>query len=169
MQMINKILWSMLHYYQGDPQRIQHFLKVHAFAKLIGEREKLPQDTMLILEVAALVHDVGIKAAAEKYDGACHGKLQEKEGPEVARRMLTLATLSPEKTERVIYLVGHHHTYDGIDGLDYQILVEADFLVNFMEDEMPLSSIKKAYDEIFKTNTGKWLCEMEYPEILTMD
>ena len=33
-------------------------------------------------------------------------------------------------TERVAYLIGHHHTYDKIEGMDYQILVEADFLVN---------------------------------------
>ena len=32
-----------------------------------------------------------------------------------------------EQIERVKYLVGHHHTYDNIDGLDYQILIEADF------------------------------------------
>lgn len=36
--------------------------------------------------------------------------------------------------ERVCYLIGHHHTYTGIDGRDYQILVEADFLVNLYED-----------------------------------
>lgn len=41
---------------------------------------------------------------------------------------------SPKVTERVSYLVGHHHTYDHIDGMDYQILVEADFLVNFNEN-----------------------------------
>ena len=34
---------------------------------------------------------------------------------------------------RVEYLVGHHHTYKDIDGLDYQILVEADFLVNILK------------------------------------
>ena len=26
---------------------------------------------------------------------------------------------------RVAYLVGHHHTLRGIDGIDYQILIEA--------------------------------------------
>lgn len=41
---------------------------------------------------------------------------------------------SPKVAERVSYLVGHHHTYDHIDGMDYQILVEVDFLVNFNEN-----------------------------------
>lgn len=40
-----------------------------------------------------------------------------------------LENLSYDKDiiERVCYLVGHHHTYNSIDGMDYQILVEADF------------------------------------------
>lgn len=41
------------------------------------------------------------------------------------------------------YLVGHHHTYKDIDGLDYQILVEADFLVNYFEDGLDKEHIKE--------------------------
>ena len=37
--------------------------------------------------------------------------------------------------ERICYLIGHHHTYDKIDGTDYQILVDADFLVNLYEED----------------------------------
>ena len=32
--------------------------------------------------------------------------------------------------EQICYLVGHHHTYTNIEGIDYQILVEIDFLKN---------------------------------------
>ena len=53
------------------------------------------------------------------------------------------------------YLVGHHHTYKDIDGLDYQILVEADFLVNYFEDGLDKEHIKKSAEKIFKTETGK--------------
>ena len=52
---------AMIDYYKGDPKRIQHFLKVHAYAKLIGEQEGLDKKTLDILEVAALTHDIGIK------------------------------------------------------------------------------------------------------------
>ena len=38
--------------------------------------------------------------------------------------------------EQICYLVGHHHTYTNIEGIDYQILVEIDFLVNFYEDKL---------------------------------
>ncbi len=57
--------------------------------------------------------------------------------------------------ERICFLIGHHHTYDNIDGLDYQILVEADFLVNLYEDDAGNRAIDKAYKRIFKTETGK--------------
>lgn len=61
---------------------------------------------------------------------------------------------APEKIERICYLVGHHHTYNMIDGLDYQLLVEADFIVNFYEDGTPKENIAKAVERIFKTESG---------------
>ena len=35
---------------------------------------------------------------------------------------------------RVTYLVGHHHSPEQIDGIDYQILIEADYIVNASEN-----------------------------------
>lgn len=66
---------------------------------------------------------------------------------------------------RVEYLVGHHHTYKNIDGMDYQILVEADFLVNYFEDGLDREHIKTSAEKIFKTETGKKIVkEMFFPE-----
>ena len=67
-----------------------------------------------------------------------------------------------EVIERVCYLVGHHHTYDKIDDIDYQILVEADFLVNIHENYNPYKSAVEAYNRIFKTGTGKKLYKIMY-------
>ncbi len=148
---------EMISYYSGDAKRIQHFVKVHSFAKLIGEMESLDKETLEILEVAAFVHDIGIKNAEKKY-GSCSGKLQEQEGPAEARKMLKKLGFDETITERVCYLVGHHHTYTDINGMDYQILVEADFLVNLYEDNMSRSAIRSAYKNMFKTQSGKQLC-----------
>ena len=52
-----------------------------------------------------------------------------------------------------------HHTYTNIDGMDYQILVEADFLVNLYEDSVPKAAAQNALDKIFKTQTGKTICK----------
>ena len=154
---INKLKKEMIIYYAGDAKRIQHSIKVHSFAKMIGELEQLPGDKQEILEVAALVHDIGIKVSEEKY-GNCNGTHQEEEGPALAETMLVQLRFAPRLIERVAYLVGHHHTYTQIDGLDYQILVEADFLVNIYEDDLDEDAAKTAYDRIFKTTTGKEIC-----------
>ena len=61
-------------------------------------------------------------------------------------------------SERVQYLIVHHHTYNNIDEIDYQILVEADFLVNIMEDGLSKEAALKAYHNIFKTACGKRIC-----------
>ena len=88
MNKIEELALAMIDYNNGDPKRIQHTTKVHAYASLIGRHEGLDEKTQFILESAALVHDVGIRASEQKH-GHQNGKLQEQEGPAVAREMLT--------------------------------------------------------------------------------
>lgn len=152
-EQISAVCFAMLEYYAGDPKRIQHFLKVHAFAKLIAEKENLSEKDCVIIEIAALVHDIGIKNAEIKYHSSM-GKYQEKEGPSEAKKLLEALNIDAQIIDRVCYLVGHHHTYKAIDGIDYQILVEADFLVNIYEDSLPQSSAISVLHKIFKTKCG---------------
>lgn len=159
--MINKLHMAMIELYHGDAKRIQHFCKVHSYAKLIAEMEKVDAKTLFILETAALTHDIGIHLCEEKY-GNCNGKLQEKEGPAIAEKLLADLGFSGEVFERVQYLIAHHHTYNNIDGIDYQILVEADFLVNMYEDELSEEALQNAYRNIFRTETGKKICREMY-------
>ena len=143
-----------LEFFSCDPARIQHFAKVHSFAALIGRKEHLPKQEQFTLEAAAIVHDVGILPAEKKY-GSSSGRLQELEGPPVATELLSSLDFPTEVTERVAYLVGHHHTYTDIDGMDYQILVEADFLVNFFEGCTPKEQIEATGKRLFRTGAGK--------------
>ena len=155
--MINRLHYEMIRLYSGDPMRIQHFCKVHSYAKLIAEMENVDAETLFILETAALTHDIGIHLCEEKY-GNSNGKLQEKEGPAIAEKLLADLGFSKEVSERVQYLIAHHHTYDNIDGIDYQILVEADFLVNMHEDELPEEAMQNACRNILRTEAGKKIC-----------
>ena len=148
-----KLIEKMIEYYAGDPKRVQHFLKVYEFAKLIGESESLDEETIHILRTAAIVHDIGIKISEEKY-GSSNGKYQEKEGPAVAEPMLLDLGYDEAVIDRVLFLIAHHHTYNEIEGLDYQILVEADFLVNLFEDGSSRETAEKVQKNIFKTKTG---------------
>ena len=161
MSRLNNLYRKMIEFYRDDPARIQHFIKVHSFAKLIGEEEHLDEKLLYILEAAAYVHDIGIRPAEAKF-GRCDGKLQEQEGPAEAEKMLKSLGFEQDVIEGVSYLVGHHHTYTDIDGMDYQILVEADFLVE-------TESIKKSVKKIFKTETGiRIATEMFFPEEFQM-
>ncbi len=157
MDLTNKLIGEMISYNRGDAKRIQHFIKVHSFAKLIGETEDLSQAELFVLETAAVVHDIGIKPSEAKY-GRCDGKLQEQEGPEPARELLKGLGYENTVIERVCYLVAHHHTYENVEGLDYRILLEADFLVNLYEDGISKEGVQRAYEKILVTETGKRIC-----------
>ena len=161
MNKLDLLAIKMMEYYAGDAKRIQHFIKVHSFARLIGMKENLPEHELYILEAAALTHDIGIKKAEEIY-GRCDGPLQEQLGPAVAREMLISLDFDDDDILRICYLIANHHTYTNIDGKDYRILVEADFLVNLYADNAVEDVIKSAYDRIFRTDTGKNLCRLMF-------
>lgn len=160
---LDDLFLKMIAYYGGDPKRIQHFIKVHSFSRIIAVGEQMDESSLFILEAAAYTHDIGIKPAEEKY-GQCNGKLQEQEGPIVAQKMLSELGFENYLIDRICYLIGHHHTYDNIEGLDYQILVEADFLVNLYEDDVNRHGIEQAYQQIFRTQTGKEIFNQMYTD-----
>ena len=155
--LIEELILKMVEFDKGDPKRIQHFMKVYEFAHIIGVKENIDENTLLILDIASIMHDIGIHPAEVKY-GSANGKLQEQEGPAYAREMLAeFQEISPEQIERVCYLIGHHHTYENVEGIDYRILLEADFLVNAYEDNLNRDAIIHFRDKIFETQTGVYL------------
>lgn len=153
MKAIGQVLNAMIEYYAGDARRVNHFLKVFGFAKAIGEAEGLEQETQEILEVAALTHDIGIKNSEINYQSAA-GIYQQLEGPPESRKLLESLRFPEPLIERVCWLIAHHHTYDAITEIDYQILVEADFLVNAFEDDLSGPAIQSFRDKLFRTGTG---------------
>ncbi|MBQ8919289.1 MAG: HD domain-containing protein [Acidaminococcaceae bacterium] len=156
------VVHKMVLFDKGDPRRIQHFLKVYMFAALIGKMEGLPPEQQEILEIASILHDIGILPAEKKY-GDSNGKLQEQEGPAYARTLLNeVGGYRPELIDRVCFLIAHHHTYAAVDGLDWQILLEADFLVNSYEKNLPEEAIKTFRSRVFKTKSGIALLNSQY-------
>lgn len=156
------VIHEMILFDRGDARRIQHFLKVYQFAALIGKLEGLSPEKQEILEIAAILHDIGIIPSEKKY-GISNGKLQEQEGPAYARELLNrISGYGQEFIDRVCFLIAHHHTYEGIDGLDWQILLEADFLVNSFEKNMTEEAIKKFRASVFRTKSGIALLNNQY-------
>ena len=159
--MTSRIIQKMIEYFGKDVRRINHALKVYGFASCIAGRENLSNNELLIIDIAAILHDIGIKNAEKKYNNTS-GPYQEKEGPAVATELLSEIELKKETLDRICYLIGNHHSYQKIDGMDFQILIEADFLVNIDEDKMPDHSIESIQKKYFKTRTGISLIKSMY-------
>lgn len=159
---ISMILQKMIEASDRNLHDINHLLKVHGFARMIGILEGLDAVTQERLEIAAIVHDIACPLCRKKY-GSTRGDLQEKEGGALTRAFLSDKGLSEETIERVAWLVSHHHTEDQADGPDYQILLEADYLVNADEGHESEESRKRRYDTMFRTETGKALMRAIYP------
>lgn len=158
---ISKIMQKMLAYSDGNLHDIAHFVKVHSFARTIGILEGLGDSDQQTLEIAAILHDIACPLCREKY-GNTNGKYQEKEGGPLTQNFLKDFDLPDKVKTRIIFLVSHHHTYTDVEGLDYQILLEADFLVNADESFMSTEAIENAREKIFKTKSGIDLLEKIY-------
>lgn len=156
-----EIIRNMITYSNGNRNDINHFMKVYAFAKTIGESEHLDRDMQAVLETAAVVHDIACPLCREKY-GNTNGKYQELEGPALVRDFLADSGLPQAAVERIAWLAGHHHTLQGIDGLDYQILIEADYLVNAGENGYSRENVENTLDHVFRTETGRAILRSMY-------
>lgn len=128
---VSKITEKMIGFLSGNLRDINHFMTVWTYAKTIGELENLDPETQYLLEVAAVIHDIACPLCREKY-GNTDGKNQERESDPLVREFLSDTGLSIDQVDRISYLVSHHHTLTGIEGIDYQILIEADYIVNDM-------------------------------------
>lgn len=158
---VSEIAVKMVEYSNGNLHDINHFLKVYAYAKTIGECENLDSETQSALEVAALLHDIACPLCREKY-GNTDGVYQEKEGAVLAEQFLKGTGYSEHLIRRVVFLVGHHHTLKEIDGMDYQILIEADYLVNADESGYSKEKIRNMMERVFRTRTGIALLKSVY-------
>lgn len=158
---VSDAITKMIAISEGNQHDICHFMKVWGFARTIGEAEGLEERTRMILELAAVVHDIACPSLREQY-GNAPGHLQEIEGPPLVREFYKDAGMDEEMLDRICYLIAKHHTYTNVDGLDYQILLEADFLVNAGEHENDRKAVPKFHDRVFRTRTGIALLEDMY-------
>ena len=158
---VSSAIEKMIAFYQGNLHDINHFLKVWAFARTIGEQEGLDEQTQRTLELAAVVHDIACPACREKY-GNANGKYQELESPPLVEKFFEGMPVERRMAERISWLVAHHHTYTDGEGMDYRILLEADFLVNAGEGGLSRAAIETMRQNVFRTETGIRLLDSVY-------
>ncbi|MEX1376923.1 MAG: HD domain-containing protein [Eubacteriales bacterium] len=162
--MINEILIEMLKYNALDTRRINHAMKVHAYSKAIAEKEKIDENELLVLELAAILHDIGIKECERKYSST-NGFLQQKEGPLVAMELVEKYNLDANLLKRVLYIIGHHHTYKDVDGDAHQILLEADLIVNTQEGYITQYAFWNAVERLFRTESAKEIARLAIEQL----
>ncbi|MBQ1466264.1 MAG: HD domain-containing protein [Eubacteriaceae bacterium] len=150
---VSQIMRKMIAFSEGNIHDIDHLIRVWTYAKVIGESELQDAEAQYILEIAAITHDIACPLCREKYSNT-NGKHQEEEGMAMVRTFLSDTDLTQEQIERVSFLVGHHHTLDGISGKDWQILVEADYIANASENDYSKENVRNFIGKIMKTECG---------------
>lgn len=158
---ITKIMIKMIELSDGNRHDIEHFLKVYAYAKMIGENEGLSLERRKILETAAIIHDISCPQCRKKY-GSTAGYLQEKESTELCGKFFQEFELDENTKNTIIEIVSKHHTYSDVKLIEHRILLEADFLVNASEMECSREQILTARESFFKTETGIELLDNIY-------
>lgn len=159
----DRVIDEMKKVFRGFPRRIDHTLNVLAYAEEIMEGENVGDEQREFISIVAILHDIGVIEAERKH-GSSAAPYQEAEGAIVARGILQRLGFDEVDAERVRYIVGNHHTSSKIDGLDFQILWEADLLENLKNREVikDKEGLQRVIDENFRTSTGKNLAYREY-------
>lgn len=156
----DKLLGELEGYFGTDKKRIEHAKKVLSYAEELLKKEAA--DWHIVIP-ASILHDVGIKAAEEKY-GSSAGHYQEKEGPSIAKGMLTKIGLKAQDADEICGIIAHHHSPGKVDTQNFKVLYDADWLVN-LKDEVDIkdkTKLRAIIDKVFLTNAGKELAEKAY-------
>lgn len=155
-----KLINELEAYFGKDAKRIEHAKKVLDFAEEILRRE---ESDWHIVVPAAILHDVGIKIAEQKY-GSAAGNYQEKEGPQIARDILKKLNFKKEDIEEICDIIGHHHSPGAVNTRNFKVLCDADWLVNLKEEAVirDKAGLKEAISKVFNTKTGKEIAERIY-------
>lgn len=137
---------------------ISHTQRVLGYATEIHEEEG---GDPLVVKASAILHDIGIPKAREVH-GSSSGRFQEIEGPPIARDLLSQYALPPESIDLICGIVANHHSDEDpkiVDNVEFQILWDADWLVNFPNRHRESTDEEKrtAIETIFKTQRGKEL------------
>jgi len=155
-----RIALEMKKYFGTDFKRVHHAIKVARFAEQIL---KMEGGNPLVVMGAAYLHDIGIHEASRKY-GSHSGHYQEMEGPAIAREILERLNVKKQVIDEVCDIIGHHHSPREKETLHFQILYEADGLVNIEEEGISKNreKVEQLIRKVFRTATGKRLAEELY-------
>ncbi len=152
-QRIAHVQKAMEEYFGADRRRIDHALRVTAFARRLLERESGDRELVL---ATALLHDIGIPEAERKH-GSAAGNLQEIEGPPVAREILSHLGYGEAFIAEACAIIAAHHSPGEVETANFRVIWDADWLVN-LGDEYDVGDparVRGLIGKIFMTATGR--------------
>ena len=161
-------LWDEVRRYFGrDERRIDHTRRVLDFARRILEHETARRT---VVEAAAMLHDIGIPEAERKH-GSAAGPYQELEGPPVAREILGGLGADGPLVEEVARMIASHHSPGEVLTPEFDILWDADWLVNLPDEHPGMKPEKRArlIERIFHTATGRRLARQMFDKSAPTD
>jgi HD superfamily phosphohydrolase YqeK/predicted RNA-binding Zn-ribbon protein involved in translation (DUF1610 family) len=149
-------------WFGDDSKRINHAKEVLKFALELAKEESADWH---IVVPSAILHDVGIKVAEEKY-GSNAGNYQEKEGPPVARKMLLRAGIKINDIDQICEIIGHHHSPGKITTINFKVLYDADCMVNIREivGKKSKEDFERIIGKMFLTGSGRKKAKEVYLE-----
>jgi HD superfamily phosphohydrolase YqeK len=156
-----QIMRQMEAYYGRDKRRIKHARKVTDFAEQMLPIESGADPEIVI--AAAVLHDIGIHAAEKKYRSVS-GHYQEIEGPPIARRMLQELGMEEKKIAEVCNIIRYHHTPGKVDGANFRIIYDSDWLVNLAEEYKgeDKEHLTRRIEQVFLSEAGRQLARQLY-------
>ncbi len=151
----DRVAIEMKRYFRSDFKRIGHAVKVARYAEQIGKQEV---GNLAVILSAAYLHDIGLHEAEKKH-GSTGAKFQELEGPPIARSIMENLKANPDLIDEVCDIIGHHHHPRDEETLNFQVVYDADLIVNLEEkqSENPgnIESLKNLIDNTFLTQSGR--------------
>ncbi len=153
----DRVAIEMKRYFRQDFRRIGHATKVARLAEQIAREER---GDMVVVLCAAYLHDIGIHEAERKH-GSTEARYQEEEGPPIAREILAKLSASRDTIDEVCDIIGRHHHPRAEETVNFQIISDADLIVNLEEKEELLDREKLAtiIEKSFFTASGRKLAE----------
>lgn len=151
----DRVAIEMKKYFRADFKRISHAGRVARYAERIGKSEN---GNLAIILASAYLHDIGIHAAENKYNGAAP-EYHEQEGVPIAREILEKLGAAERLVDAVCDIVGRHHHPGEADSLEFRTVYDADLIANLEEkyQEIPFDegSIRDVIERSFLTTGGK--------------
>jgi len=154
-ELVTRLHKEVIEYFAStDLSQIGHTEAVHNFAQLLATLEKCDEHKQCMIEMSALLHDIGCPNAKLKY-GNTNAPNQEKEGKPKAEEILATYPMPDTDKQLLAEVVGLHHHHNNLKEMGFEILAEADLIVNLLEGYYKLEQAQYLFEHLVTTRSGK--------------